>query len=633
VRNIEISLRTGLFSFLSDETRILMAKPTCKALEQRVKGLEKEALEGKRAEEALLESSRRLQVAYDQAIVYAQELNDEIAERKRAEEALKKARNTLEERVEERTAELKREIAGRKRVQRALRESEELYRSFVQGFQGIAFRSRIDFTPIFFHGSVEEISGYTEDEFTGGNPRWDQVIHPDDLPTISESSKKISSVPDHSVEREYRIIHKDGDIRWVHEIIENLCDRSGKPIMVQGAIYDVTDRKRAEEEKSKLEAELQQVHKMEALGTLAGGIAHEFNNILWIIIGNTELALYEIPKRHASRQTLEEVLKACLHAEAVVKQILTFSRQTEVEKQPLQIGPAVEEGLSLLRASLPTTIEIRQKTECSSCTIMADPTQIHQVLINLCTNAAHAMREKGGVLEVSVVAIEFEEETVAQYPDLTPGSYLTLSVSDTGHGIDDKIIDRIFEPYFTTKGLADVTGMGLSVVHGIVKSHGGVIAVQSEQGKGTTFHIFFPIIDSEVVSKTKASRPVPRGNERILLVDDEKALADMGKKTLERLGYDVITTTNTTEAVDLFEKHHDKLDLVITDQTMPNMTGGMLAKELMRIRPDIPIILCTGYSEMITKDKARDMGIREFIMKPLVTRDLATTIRKVLDKG
>jgi PAS domain S-box-containing protein len=633
VRNIEISLRTGLFCFLSDEVRILMAKPTYKALEQRVKGLEKEALERKGAEEALLESTRRLQVAYDQAIVYAQELNDEIAERKRAEEALKKAHNTLEERVEERTAELKREMAGRKRVQSALRESEELYRSFVQGFQGIAFRGRINFSPIFFHGAVEEISGYTEDEFINGDPRWDQVIHPDDLPTISESSEKIGSVPDYSAEREYRIIRKDGDIRWVHEIIQNLCDRSGKPIMVQGAIYDVTDRKRAEEEKSKLEAKLQQVHKMEALGTLAGGIAHEFNNILWIIIGNTELALYEIPKKHTSRQTLEEILKACLHAEAVVKQILTFSRQAEVEKRPLQIGKVVEEGLDLLRASLPTTIEISRKIECPSGTIIADSTQIHQVLINLCTNAAHAMREKGGVLEVGVVALELDADTVAQYPDLTPGSYLTLSVSDMGKGMDNKIIDRIFEPYFTTKGSAEVTGMGLAVVHGIVKSHGGVIGVQSEQGEGTTFYVFFPRVESEVTPKTKASEPFPRGKERILFVDDEKALADMGKKTLERLGYEVIATTSSTDALDTFRANHDKLDLVITDQTMPNMTGDMLAKELMGIRSDIPIILCTGYSELITKESAEAMGIRAFVMKPLVTRDLATTIRKVLDKG
>jgi PAS domain S-box-containing protein len=619
--------------FLGNEAILMASRPTYEALKQKVKGLEKEALDRQRAEEALLESTRRLQVAYDQAIIYAHELNEEIAERKRAEEALQKARDALEERVEDRTAELKHEIAERRRVEEALRESEELYRSFVQGFQGIAFRGRMDFTPIFFHGAVEEITGYTEEEFTRGQPRWNQIIHPDDFQTISENIEKIGSVPDYSDEREYRIIRKDGDIRWVHEFIQNLCDRSGKPLMVQGAIYDVTDHKRAEEEKSKIEAALQQAHKMEALGTLAGGIAHEFNNILWIIVGNTELALYRIPKKHEARQTLEEILTACLHAEAVVKQILTFSRQTEVEKSPLQIGQVVEEGLNLLRASLPATVEIRKKIECPLGTILADSTQIHQALINLCTNAAHAMREKGGVLEVSVIDMELDADSVAQYPDLTPGSYLTLSVSDTGCGIDPEIIDRIFDPYFTTKGLAEVTGMGLTLVHGIVKSHGGVIAVQSEQGKGTTFHLFLPRIETEASPKTKASEPFPRGSERILFVDDEKAVAEMGKKTLERLGYEVIATTSSTEALDTFRANNDKLDLVITDQTMPKMTGGMLAKEFMSIRPDIPIILCTGYSELITKEKAEAMGIRAFVMKPLVTRDLSTTIRRVLDEG
>ncbi len=608
-------------------------RPSYEALKQRVSVLEKEGLERKRQEEALLESARRLQLAYDQAIIYAHELNEEIAERRRAQEALKKARDTLEERVEERTVALKHEIAERKRVEQALRESEELYRSFVQSFQGIAFRRRMDFTSIFFHGAVEAITGYTEGEFVTGKARWDQIIHPEDLQNISESIKNIGSVPNYSDEREYRIIRKGGDIRWVHEFIQNVCDNTGKPILVQGAIYDVTDHKRAQEEKAKLEAALQQARKMEALGTLAGGIAHEFNNILWIIIGNTELALYEIPKNDEARQSLEEVLKACMHAEAVVKQILVFSRQTQAEKRPVQIAEVVEEGLSLLRASLPTTIEIRKKIASPSGAIVGDPTQIHQMLINLCTNAAHAMREEGGVLEVSVVDMELDADSLAQYPDLTPGSYVTLSVSDTGHGIDPEIMERIFDPYFTTKGLAEVTGMGLTVIHEIVKNHEGVIAVQSEQGKGTSFHVFLPRVESAVLPKSKIAEPFPRGHERILFVDDEKAVVEMGKKTLERLGYEVITTTSSAQALDTFRADHAKLDLVITDQTMPNMTGGMLAKEMVSIRPDIPIILCTGYSELMTKKKAEELGIQAFLMKPLETRDLATTIRRVLDKG
>ena len=607
-------------------------KPSYEALKLRITALETEAVEHRRAEIALLETARRLQVAYDQAIIYAQELRREVVERKRAEKALQKARNALEGQVEKRTAELKKEIADRKRAEQALRESEELYRSFVEGFQGIAFRGRIDFTPIFFHGAVEEITGYTEQEFTRGQPSWDKVIHPTDFSEMCESTKKIATVPNYSVEREYRIIRKDGDTRWVHEIIRNLCDDSGKPVLVQGAIYDIRDRKRAEEEKRKLEADLQQVHKMEALGTLAGGIAHEFNNILWMIIGNTELALYQIPKQHETRQTLEEILKACLHAEAVVKQILTFTRQAEVEKRPLRVGRLIEEGLSLLRASLPSTIEIRQRIESPSFTIMADSTQIHQVLINLCTNAAHAMRDEGGVLEVSLSGIDLDEGRVAPHPDLEPGSYVTLSVRDTGHGMPPEITDRIFDPHFTTKELAEVTGMGLSVVYGIVKNHRGVIAVQSEEGRGTTFHVFFPRVDGREVLKAPVPEPLPKGNERILFIDDEKALADMGKKILEGLGYEVVATTNSTEALDIFRACHDKLDLVITDQTMPKMTGGALAKELMAIRPDIPIVLCTGYSELLTEDKAQSMGIRAFVMKPLVTHKLATTIRSVLDQ-
>ncbi|MBW1741609.1 MAG: response regulator [Deltaproteobacteria bacterium] len=401
--------------------------------------------------------------------------------------------------------------------------------------------------------------------------------------------------------------------------------------MLMRAMQYAIERKRAEEEKRKLEAELRQAQKMEAIGTLAGSIAHEFNNILGIILGNTDSALDCIPEWSPARYNLDGVRKACLRAKDVVKQILIFSRQSVEGKKPLQISLVVKDALKLLRASLPTTIEIRQNIQDQVGTILADPTLIHQVMMNLCINAAHAMRQKDGVLEVSLVDLELDADAVAQYPDLTPGSYLRLSVSDTGHGIEPEIIDRIFDPYFTTKGLAEGTGMGLAVVQGTVKSHGGVITVQSKPGEGTTFHIFFPRIESQVTPKSEVATPLPRGNERILFVDDEEMLADMGQRMLERLGYEVVATTVSVKALESFRAQPDKFDLVITDQTMPHMTGEMLAKELIRIRPDIPIILCTGFSEAITPERAKAMGIREFMMKPIDTSELGKSIRRVLD--
>jgi CheY-like chemotaxis protein len=264
--------------------------------------------------------------------------------------------------------------------------------------------------------------------------------------------------------------------------------------------------------------------------------------------------------------------------------------------------------------------------------VMGDPTQIHQVLMNLCTNATHAMREKGGALEVGLEDVDLDADAPVQYPDLKPGPHVRLTVSDTGHGLDPAVMERIFDPYFTTKDKGVGTGLGLAVVHGIVKSHGGTITVYSEVGKGTTFHVLFPRIESVDAEETEVLEPLPKGDERILFVDDEEALVKIGQQMLERLAYEVVPRTSSIEALEAFRAQPDKFDLVITDQTMPNMTGEMLAKELMGIRPDIPIILCTGYSELISKERAKAMGIREYVMKPLVIRELATTIRKVLDK-
>nr|MBC8391484.1 response regulator [Deltaproteobacteria bacterium] len=365
---------------------------------------------------------------------------------------------------------------------------------------------------------------------------------------------------------------------------------------------------------------------------LAGGIAHDFNNILSPIIINTELALMDIPEGSTLILNLNEVLKASKRAKDLVMQILTFSRQTEQERVPLNLSSIVKEATKLLRSSLPATIEIRQNILTKSDTILADPTQIHQVLMNLCTNAYHAMREKGGVLEVSLSDVYHDEDSAMNIDSFKPGPYLRLAVKDTGTGINPGIVDKIFEPYLTTKEKGVGTGLGLAVVDGIVKNHGGSIQVESAQGEGATFKVFFPKIDLTAIEKIDTREPMPTGNERILFVDDEAVIANVGKQMLERLGYDVITRTGSIDALEHFRSQPDLFDLVITDVTMPNMTGVELSKEIMSIRPDIPVILSTGFSEKIDEKKALELGVRAFLMKPVVMSEMANTIRKVLDE-
>jgi CheY-like chemotaxis protein len=328
------------------------------------------------------------------------------------------------------------------------------------------------------------------------------------------------------------------------------------------------------------------------------------------------------------------VLKASLRAKDLVNQILASSRQRQsLERTPIEIASIIEEALKLLRASLPTTIEIRQNIGCEMSVALADPTEVHQVLVNLCTNAAHAMEDEGGVLEISLAELTIDPETAATTADLKPGDYLRLTVSDTGHGIDPTTLERIFDPYFTTKAVGKGSGLGLAVVHGIVKRHEGAIMVNSQPGVGTSFHVYFPKVESLTAREVDGvEKPLPKGTERILFVDDEEILVEMGKGILEWLGYEVSAMTSSVGALELFSTHSDRFDVVITDYTMPHMTGVDLAKEMMRIRPDIPVILCTGFSERITEEKARAMGIRAFTMKPLNMRVIAETVRRVLDK-
>ncbi len=392
---------------------------------------------------------------------------------------------------------------------------------------------------------------------------------------------------------------------------------------------DVTQRKRVEDE-------LRQAQKMEAIGTLAGGIAHDFNNILTAIIGYTQLLMYDAPEEGKSRSLLKEVLHASKRATNLVNQILTFSRQTEKERKPIELQPVIKEALKLLRGTLPTTIKISQEIDPSCRPILADPVQIHQILMNLCTNAYHAMRDRGGTLEVTLKETEIGSGFAALRQELFPGPYLRLSVKDTGTGMDEQTLAHIFDPYFTTKEPGEGTGLGLPTVLGLVKSYNGGITAESAPGRGSTFSIYLPIIIIEEAVATvnlDEEAALPRLSARILFIDDEETIVRLGKMTLERLGCEVTAFSSGLDALSLFRQDPQRFDLVITDQTMPGLTGSALARQMLATRPDIPIILATGYSETINEEQAKEIGIRQFLMKPVGIHDLEQAIIRNLPRN
>jgi signal transduction histidine kinase/response regulator RpfG family c-di-GMP phosphodiesterase len=391
--------------------------------------------------------------------------------------------------------------------------------------------------------------------------------------------------------------------------------------------------KHAEEEKRRLETRLRQAQKIQAIGTLAGGIAHDFNNILAAILGYAELVRLQIPKGNKARDHLNEVVGSTYRARDLVRQILTFSRQTEQERRPVYIHLITKEALRLLRASLPSTIQFRQNITTDSGLVRADPTEIHQVLMNLCTNAHEAMSKSGGTLEVSLLSVDLGMDDIGRYPDVKPGPYLKLSVADTGHGMYPQTVERIFDPYFTTKEKGSGTGLGLAVVHGIVANLGGTIDVESVPGKGTAFHVWLPRVEEGSASESETSEEPATGNERILFIDDEEPLVNTAKQMLTHLGYQVVARTSSIEALELFREEPDQFDLVITDMTMPHMTGDKLAQELMGIRSDIPVILCTGFSERITQEEAKRVGVKAFLMKPIASGEMARVIRRTLSSA
>jgi signal transduction histidine kinase len=394
---------------------------------------------------------------------------------------------------------------------------------------------------------------------------------------------------------------------------------------------EIEEHHRAQKEKSLVEAQLRQAQKMEAVGTLTGGIAHDFNNMLSIIIGNAELALSDIPDWNPTHEFLKEIHLASLRAKDVIRQLLSFSRKTQGQRKVMDISPVIKETMKMLRATIPTSVEFREDVSGNLSSVLADPTQISQVMMNLCTNAAHAMEDEGGVLQVNLEDVVIEEDKALPHPDLDLAHYVKLVVKDTGQGIRTSVLDRIFDPYFTTKDVGKGTGLGLSVVHGIVKGHNGHVQVESTLGKGTAFEIFFPALDEGPDREEKAVENLPEGSETILFVDDEPSMVELNQRRLERFGYKVIPETDASKALEMFRVNPGQFDLVITDMTMPKMTGDKLAGEMLKIRPNMPIILCTGYSQKMSSHRAREIGIRKYLKKPIQMGPLARAVREVLD--
>ena len=520
------------------------------------------------------------------------------------------------------------DITERKKAEEALQQSEERYRTAIEhSIDGVALVAGEKY--IFVNNRFAAIFGYNAPGEMIGLPV-STLVHPGDIERVKNYAR-LRQTGGLAPERyEHRSIHKDGSV--IH------IEVSATTTMYQGQrvslcyVRDVSGQKKIELERAKLEEQLRQAQKMEAIGTLAGGIAHDFNNILAAILGHTDLALLDVPKGSPLKEDLAAIRESGIRARELVQQILAFSRKTEEKHRPIRMSSLMKETLKMLRASLPTTIEIRQHLKTETGMVNADPTQLHQILMNLCTNAAQAMSEHGGALDVGLEEVSLDGELAERYSDLPRGDYLLLRVRDTGHGIPPEIQERIFDPYFTTKEKGKGTGLGLAVVHGIVTSLGGAIRVRSEYGKGTVFEIMLRKVETipseEVIPEEKN---LLFGAERILFVDDEEEIIQVGRRMLQRLGYMVVAEQNSENALELFKADPERFDLIITDMTMPNLTGDMLAQELMAVRPDIPIILCTGYTDRLSEDEAGQMGIKAFVYKPLRIWDLSVTIREILD--
>ena len=548
----------------------------------------------------------------------------DITERKRVEEA--------NQRLLQETQDRYREIAAlalaNSRTLESLENSEIRFRSLVETATDAIISIDGSRSITLWNHGAEKIFGYSADEAIGKDI---SLI----LPPSARDSHALALTRTFScgqlqtagISREVFGLKKDGTEVPVELTVSRW--QTGEGVFFTSIIRDITERKQQEASRERLQAQLNQAQKMEAIGMLAGGIAHDFNNILGAILGYTEMARDDAPRGSQLASDLDKVLTAANRAKELVKQILGFSRQSTADRIPIKIQPLIKETIKMLRASIPSTIAITENIDPRCGVVLADSTQIHQIAMNLCSNAFQAMEETGGELAVTLKSVSIDGQAPGKKGHLDPGEYVELAVSDTGKGIGPDIIEKIFDPYFTTKETGKGTGMGLSIAHGIVQSYGGAITVESSLGRGTTFRVYFPVIQEEA-NTVESFQDVPRGKGRILFLDDEEVLARMGKVMLERLGYTVTVHTHSIEALADFLCNPEKFDLVITDQTMPVMTGIDLARRMLQIRPDLPIILCTGFSNLVDEESAKVMGIKAFALKPLTKAAIGRLTGEVL---
>jgi PAS domain S-box-containing protein len=558
------------------------------------------------------------------------ESESELTSRQQAQAAMGLLHGELDRRVKQRTAELDRanqtlrtEIVGRSRTEAALRESEERFRQLAETITKVFWiLDPIAGKILYVSPAYERIWGRSGESLLANPRSWFEAICAEDQARVAALvlDQSITKPYDHN----YRITQPGGALRWIRDRGYPVRNAAGQIYRVVGIAEDITEH-------HNLEEQFRQAQKMEAIGTLASGIAHDFNNILSAILGYTQLSQMVLKENPEVRGYLNAVLQATSRATDLVRQILTFSRQQPQERHPIQLQPVVEETLKLLRSIIPSTIEFDLSLATDAPTVLADASQIHQIMMNLGTNAWHAMKDRPGRLQVKLEKCLVDEAYASTQARLRPGLYARVSVSDTGCGMDQATQQRIFEPFFTTKPPGEGTGLGLAVVHGIMKDHEGAVAVYSQPGEGTIFHLYFPAHAGAGAVAAVEPGPVPRGHgERILFVDDDEVLVRLGQKTLTELGYEVEVATEPAVALAMVRADPQRFALVLTDQTMPEMTGLLLAGQLLKIRPRLPIVLMTGYSATLTAAQVEAAGIRQLLLKPTTLQSLGTAVHAAL---